>query len=584
MIKLFGLTQVLEETDTVGITEQNYMNLSGNSEKFRENLKKAESLSRTHPHEVIRLLEDLVQGAEETPDLQVKAAFFYNLGTACFMVADTIRSLRYLPRAYRCYEKLKDWDMIHHVASLIGVTSMNQGNLSAAMEIFSREYAIAMEKGIPVGCFKVNFQISQCFNQGRQYVRAKEFQDRAYQLLQQYPEIRKQTETIPMMYSDMIIMDVRLGRFQEADELEGELKRDIQMYTRFHHGPYEKVPLLYLHWREGRPSIHEEVLSAVESCLKIKGNVGENISIFMDLMNILSEMGEYEELRNFLEYLENYLSGTQYYRFLLNVSRAWQCYYRHYGMTGKLVSEMDRFWEFYDRSEEFSGRFVQAYMDMQDMLSMKQEENRKLQIKANTDALTGLANRRAFQCRFVEFMGKAAEEGLYFAVDMLDIDRFKQVNDSLGHSSGDAVLQMVGRILQKVSEENVFAARFGGDEFVVIFLGLEEKQVLEIAVEIRRMVQNMCENTLYQGVTVSQGIFLSVPEASGKQPGFLRKADDALYNAKISRTGQICVNDGTDLRIVRAQENRIDTEQIERKMSENNCSEQLEDPDSCPIE
>ncbi|MET0169398.1 MAG: GGDEF domain-containing protein [Aliihoeflea sp.] len=169
----------------------------------------------------------------------------------------------------------------------------------------------------------------------------------------------------------------------------------------------------------------------------------------------------------------------------------------------------------------------------QDLAAVKAEleEYKKL---SETDALTGLANRRAFD-RAMQGVYADRRDTMFGALVLADIDRFKPVNDKHGHPIGDRILQIVSSILKASMSSNVVAARTGGEEFGLIVTGMSEKSVVELAEEIRAAVEqtpfvNANTGTDYGPITLSFGVCMA---SEGKGPDDLyRKADRALYASK----------------------------------------------------
>jgi diguanylate cyclase len=159
------------------------------------------------------------------------------------------------------------------------------------------------------------------------------------------------------------------------------------------------------------------------------------------------------------------------------------------------------------------------------------EEYKKL---SETDALTSLPNRRAFD-RAMEGVYADRREAMFGALILADVDRFKPVNDKHGHPIGDRILQIVASVFKASMSTNVTAARTGGEEFGVIVTGMSEKAVTDLAEEIRSAVEqtpfvNAKTGTDYGPITVSFGVCMA-SEARGPDELY-RKADRALYASK----------------------------------------------------
>ncbi|HAJ91374.1 MAG TPA: hypothetical protein DCO71_01915 [Gammaproteobacteria bacterium] len=162
-----------------------------------------------------------------------------------------------------------------------------------------------------------------------------------------------------------------------------------------------------------------------------------------------------------------------------------------------------------------------------------EEQKLTLQKLAHHDALTGLPNRLLFLDRLQQAVRKARRANRLLAVLFIDLDRFKQINDSLGHAMGDAVLKVISRRLEDCLREDDVVARLGGDEFTIIMDSLHNaRHATTLAQKIIRAVQRPVrhkEQELY--VSASVGISL-YPQDGEDAAVLLRNADAAMYKAK----------------------------------------------------
>ena len=182
------------------------------------------------------------------------------------------------------------------------------------------------------------------------------------------------------------------------------------------------------------------------------------------------------------------------------------------------------------------------------------KENEILQVQAMTDTLTGIPNRLAMN-KFLE----AAFERAYrsrksVCIEILDIDRFKEYNDTYGHQEGDRCLRRVAGELSMIAlEEGVYCARYGGDEFVMIYEDKTDEEVLRYAktLETRVAALNIKhENSqVAPHVTISQGLCNAVPTKKNKIWDFLTEADNALYEVKV-RNQKKKVADSSELKTI----------------------------------
>ena len=156
------------------------------------------------------------------------------------------------------------------------------------------------------------------------------------------------------------------------------------------------------------------------------------------------------------------------------------------------------------------------------------------------DQLTGIPNRRCFDNRIDLEWKRAIRDKTTVSVLMLDVDKFKNYNDKFGHPQGDIALQVVADIIQKSAKRSFdFAARWGGEEFVVLLPSTDSYGAIRVAEKIREEIANTMiprDDGHESGVTISIGISSQIPTPQSTIRGLIDKADAALYTAK--KTGR----------------------------------------------
>ena len=142
-----------------------------------------------------------------------------------------------------------------------------------------------------------------------------------------------------------------------------------------------------------------------------------------------------------------------------------------------------------------------------------EEENKVLQKKSVTDALTQMDNRAGLNAYAGQSFNRAIQSGQDWAIEILDIDYFKEYNDNYGHQAGDECIAFVASMVKALKRyPGVFCARYGGDEFVVIYEGYKDTEVFEMAKDLKatilkKAVEHKFTKSYMKIVTVSQGIF-----------------------------------------------------------------------------
>jgi diguanylate cyclase (GGDEF)-like protein len=157
-----------------------------------------------------------------------------------------------------------------------------------------------------------------------------------------------------------------------------------------------------------------------------------------------------------------------------------------------------------------------------------------------TDGLTQLMNRRAFEEALSRELARATRHDRPLAIALMDIDRFKGVNDGYGHLAGDAILRQLGALLRANLRRNDLAGRLGGEEFGIILPEVDGAGAVVAAEKVRRLVElhRFEFDSIRIPVTISMGVVARLPHDT-EALELIRRADELLYAAK--RGGRNCV-------------------------------------------
>lgn len=214
-------------------------------------------------------------------------------------------------------------------------------------------------------------------------------------------------------------------------------------------------------------------------------------------------------------------------------------------------------WEFQNRLDKrwyqcrdqaipwIDGRLVRLEIatditDRKEMELALKEAHNKARAAALEDDLTGLRNRRAFFELGNQLLKQSRRNGSPLAIIMLDLDHFKQINDSQGHEAGDEVLRHIGQVLEGNVREADIAARIGGEEFAILLADSDTIQASEMAQRLLRLMQET--PVRYRDVhirpTASFGISALHPEEPDLK-NLLARADNAMYESKALGRGRV---------------------------------------------
>lgn len=187
-----------------------------------------------------------------------------------------------------------------------------------------------------------------------------------------------------------------------------------------------------------------------------------------------------------------------------------------------------------DKSSQEVNRLVMAFNSMRQQIHQRQMA---LEDQALHDALTGLPNRALLNDRIEQAINIMHRDSQPMAVLLLDLDRFKEVNDALGHPVGDQLLQHVGQRLKSVLRESDTVARLGGDEFAIVSPNTDSGHACEFARKVIGIISEaFCIETqeLYVGVSIGVAVY---PQHGDDASTLVRHADVAMYHAKRNKLG-----------------------------------------------
>jgi diguanylate cyclase (GGDEF)-like protein len=195
----------------------------------------------------------------------------------------------------------------------------------------------------------------------------------------------------------------------------------------------------------------------------------------------------------------------------------------NYSLSGDLINIHMQF----SVLQSHEANWDQVLLSLVDITARKKAEA-YLEYLGKHDSLTGLGN-RAF---YVEELNRVSRRGPWpLCLLVIDLNGLKQVNDSLGHAAGDAMLRRAGEVLTSATAgQAVCAARIGGDEFVVLMPGCDER----VAESLKSRIQSMTElnNQFYPGQSLHMAIGMGVCSASGQVDAALNQADKDMFDAK----------------------------------------------------
>ncbi len=263
------------------------------------------------------------------------------------------------------------------------------------------------------------------------------------------------------------------------------------------------------------------------------------------LLSYMIEHRQFEACKEIVAYVESRLD-TEVPGVLMQVYDEEIRYYKAIGNTEKEHAMALKYYEASMKKANEDDRAAVIAVEGSLSGARLSEENTRLLKEAETDQLTGLPNRYALHTHSEELFDACYREQRNLGVEIMDVDFFKEYNDTYGHVKGDECLKAVADVIKKEirKEPGMFAARYGGDEIILMYDSLSEERMEEIMQEIEDGVRDLHmehrNSKVSDSVSISQGLYSAVPKFKNRIWDYTAGADNVLYYVKNHHKGSWC--------------------------------------------
>lgn len=483
---------------------------------------------------------------EYAAEIQSDAVFgigYYFFAEEYWNHRDAENTMRCLTECAKCFRPAEMPEFLARAYNMMGAVSDTLENKVAALNYYYTGLKYAEQYGLDYVMGMLASNIAAILVWMKQDGMAVQYYERGIGCFRRAEEtlLRSRNLVSGMMHCGSCY--IRLGRKEKAYRLLEQIEQ--QQRER----PEDNYPVVGVNVFRGeclaaqgrREEAYECIDEILESMERAESLQGMHHSL-TKLANLLLQFEDYERLGRLLGNadalgLEKRTSLSMemfYYR---------SKYLIHEKRKEEYVKFAGQYFRAYEKYRINNRQVTARVMELQDQLrSIAQEQekmrvsNKELKTLALYDSMTNLANRTLINEHISRKFEEAQSCGKIFGVEILDIDFFKSYNDSYGHLEGDSCINTVAAILHEMESDRVFCGRYGGDEFVVVYSDMTVSEIQETAQQIQNRVLE--KRIPHRGaereniVTISQGVFASIPTRENKEWDFMSMADTALYRAK----------------------------------------------------
>lgn len=480
--------------------------------------------------EALGAYEHSLRLREVASDRRAEAATLSNIGTIYEKLGDYSKSLEYCHRSLAVSEEIGDQDRTATALANIGVVHQLLGDWVSAMEAFERGAEVFERLGDRKHQAKCLNNLGVVCRDRQDYPRALQHYEKAHEAA----TAMQDPETIALTLGNMGDTYRLLGAYEEAERLllqsldvgqragnatvEMNAEMSIGITRCDAHDPHGA--LVHLHaalaiahrtgYRQWVRNAHEALATAYEATGDLSRALEHWKAFHHEKTALLEAQAE---------------EAAQALRLRLELGKV-----RHDGEMHRL-----RHVELARANQELeaaSERLRRSDQEKSALVEQLREKSALLEQETREDALTGLSNRRHLEQMLDHEFRRARRFGHPLALIMIDVDRFKDINDRHSHVAGDAVLRHVGAVIRSACRTVDAAARYGGDEFVVVLPETRVGDALLIGERIRLEVESLASAEFSAALrpTVSVGVADDVGSTSPSE--LLGAVDRALYAAK----------------------------------------------------
>lgn len=520
-----------------------------------ESYKKIVLESRRNDNDrVLEYCHKIIELADETGDEDALGFAYFYIGEVEYLTNSIDEMFGSMLNALRYLGNSGQWCLAARVYNVMGITSVSRGNTVAAMEYYMSGLYICEEHDVKSVQSSIELNLGYLYLDAGVYKEAEEYFLKAYNEYVRTPAEKRRIETLTMIYTNLVTCHLLADELDKAKEYIGKLKDECQ--ASFSNMDYIYVECLEVRFHHicGDYESRDKIIDDVKR--RLSGNVliMDIFDDIYDFCNLMIEIDRLDVLQEIIERLDEPIKKTQ----INNLKRKFLTLkiklYMKNGDKEACDGALIRFFDLSEKLEEDKQKMIASILHVRDLVDKMKDKQRvleaeklKLLERSETDQLTGIANRYRLLQYAQSSLAKCKKERIPLAYEVLDIDYFKQYNDTYGHQAGDECIKAVAGILADIQNDSIFAARYGGDEFVVIYVGMSVEEVARTAEVLKRRVEEL--ESVYKGtgvdggVTISQGICHCIPEEDSKDRDYLYSADIMLYNVKRKKRNGICVGD-----------------------------------------
>lgn len=494
-------------------------------------------------HLTLKCCSDIEQYALQSNDAKLLGFAYYYSGETYYLLNDGENLFKYITRAISYLDQSGQWKLVSRAYNIMAITSINRGNAPIAMDYYltalnyCKKYKLFYEENI------INLNMGNLYLGNGQFQEAQKYFEKVYNFISKDESAEGYHNIITCIYSNLGRCWLHRGVVDKAKEYHEKLVSECWEYLDKNEKQYVLCFQALFYHAQGEISKRDECIHIVHEHADVDMAVMDIFDDFYEFCCMLLEIDFKVEFWDMIHILEELAKRAKIIHLQRRIISLKIKYYRRNEDRAEYLQAAGQFYELTEVMERENQYMVTNMLEVRSSLERANEKrremeevNERLQEKSETDPLTHLANRFRLNDYFETVFERALQNVTSLAIEILDIDYFKQYNDNYGHQAGDECIQVIADCLLNMENEKIFCARYGGDEFIIIYEDMTQEEVMEEAQKLRKRITDMAvehiDSKALPIVTVSQGICYDIPGREHKSWDFLHAADMMLYRVK----------------------------------------------------
>lgn len=499
-----------------------------------------------NPMKVLELCNKHMHLLKESNDTYITAYLEYHLAEAYYRVGRLDDMMLHVIRGLTVHKEHSFYKLEIRSYNLLGIYFVSQGDLQTGLNYYLlgfdlvNRYNLWVEKKIIYNNFGDLYMCMGDYKTAIYYFsKVKEYMRE----LTGRKITKKERSFVCIWHSNLVESYINTKNYELAKKYMYDLVMLMNDDFLSQHSPLFYSLLTQIEYYTGKEMQAQSSASLLIQSVKAKRNRCRICTVYVpickffiqyDMLTYAKELIEEivllsQEIKNPFHWVQVLDVCIVYYKKIGNHTSLLDAYEQHYHYMKRKEAEDLRVREKNIKNQLELHKAIKLHKTMM-------QKNEELTRMSEHDALTGLPNRYSINKYCEKIFAKACKNQQKFGLIMIDIDYFKQYNDTYGHVEGDKCIVTVARQISKLATDDIYAARYGGDEFLVMVLDKEDEylqmfaQSLRDSVEQQKIEHKASNISLY--VTVTQGIINEIPSREDTMIDFVHKADLALYKVK----------------------------------------------------